>query len=468
MALATLTGLSYWYPGTEVPALREVSLALEGGLTVVAGPSGGGKSTLLRVLNGLVPHFHGGRIAGLAEVDGCDVRTTPTRRLARSVGFVFQDPELQTVYTGVDREVAFGLQNLAVPSAEIPGRVEEALGQAGILHLAGRRVATLSGGERQRVALASALALRPRMVVLDEPTSQLDPDGAALLLDAARRLADEGRAVVVAEHRLDHLVPAATGLVVVRDGAPEQADPKTWRPPSRAGRPERTTSPGPVAWSLDGVDAGFQGRPILAGITLSGGSGEVVALTGPNGGGKTTLLRVIAGTLAPLAGRVERRLGRIAYLPQNPTSLLHLPTVQDEVMLTLGRGGDPGAAAEILETLGLLPMAGRYPRDLSTGERQRAALAAVLVGAPMLVLLDEPTRGMDAFARVALQRLVERLRDRGAAVVLATHDADLTAALADRVVRVAEGRVAEVAVEPPVGPHPALPRQGGGNAVRGG
>jgi energy-coupling factor transport system ATP-binding protein len=460
-SLAALSGLSYWYPGAETPALRDVSLALDGGLTVVAGPSGGGKSTLLRVLNGLVPHFHGGRIAGLAEVDGFDVRTTPTRRLARSVGFVFQDPELQTVYTVVDREVAFGLENLAVPSSEIPGRVEEALGQAGIPHLAGRGIATLSGGERQRVALASALALRPRLLVLDEPTSQLDPDGAALLLDAALRLAAEGRVVVVAEHRLDHLVPVAAGLVMVRDGSPERADPTAWRAPSPARRAERATAPGPVAWSVDGVDAGFQGRPVVEGVTLSGGLGEVVVLTGPNGGGKTTLLRVIAGVLAPLVGHVERRPGRIAYLPQNPTSLLHRPTVLDEVALTLGRAGDRQPADEILEVLGLQAVAGRYPRDLSTGERQRAALAAVLAGTPTLVLLDEPTRGMDAFARAALQRLVQRLRDDGAAVVLATHDADLTAALADRVVRVADGRVAPIALDPPIGAHPALPREPG-------
>jgi energy-coupling factor transport system ATP-binding protein len=460
VALANLSELTYWYPGTEAPALREVSLALDTGLTVVAGPSGGGKSTVLRVLNGLVPHFHGGRLAGQAVVDGCDVRTTPTRRLARSVGFVFQDPELQTVYTMVDREVAFGLENLAVPSSEIPGRVEEALEQAAILHLAGRRVATLSGGERQRVALASALALRPRVVVLDEPTSQLDSEGAALLLDAARRLAAEGRAVVVAEHRLDHLVPVADGLVVVRGGSAERVDPAAWRPPARPGRGQRTASAGPVAWSLDGVDAGFRGLAVVAGITLSGSSGEVVVLAGPNGGGKTTLLRVIAGALAPLSGHVERRPGRVAYLPQNPTSLLHRPTLLDEVSLTLGRAHDRERAEEILETLGLLALAGRYPRDLSTGERQRAALAAVLAGTPALVVLDEPTRGMDAFARGALQRLVERLRDRGAAVVLATHDAELTAALADRVVRVAEGRVAAVTLDPGdgsqggEGPHP--------------
>jgi energy-coupling factor transport system ATP-binding protein len=462
MALADLSELTYWYPGTELPALRGVSLALDAGLTVVAGPSGGGKSTLLRVLNGLVPHFHGGRLAGRAMVDGCDVRTTPTRRLARSVGFVFQDPELQTVYTVVDREVAFGLENLAVPSSEISGRVEEALAEAGILHLAGRRVATLSGGERQRLALASALALRPRLLALDEPTSQLDSDGATLLLDAARRLATEGRAVVVAEQRLARLAPVATGLVMVRGGCSERLDSETWRPPPRARRSEGPASPGPVAWSLDGVDAGFRGLAVVAGVTLDGRAGEVVVLAGPNGGGKTTLLRVIAGALPPLSGHVERRPGRVAYLPQNPTSLLHRPTLLDEVRLTLGRARDREPAEEILESLGLLAMAGRYPRDLSTGERQRAALAAVLAGTPALAVLDEPTRGMDAFARGALQRLVERLRDRGVAVVLATHDSEMTAALADRVVRVAEGRAATVAPDPASTPHPALPREGGG------
>ena len=159
MARATLDRLTYRYPGAEASALREVTLRIDGGLTVVAGPSGGGKSTLLRVFNGLVPHFHGGRISGRAEVAGRSILDTPTRVLARSVGFVFQDPELQTVYATVDREVAFGLENAAVAAAEIPGRVEEALEEAGIGHLAGRPTSTLSGGERQRVALASALAM---------------------------------------------------------------------------------------------------------------------------------------------------------------------------------------------------------------------------------------------------------------------------------------------------------------------
>ena len=148
MAIARITHLSYWYPGASDPALNDVTLQIEDGLTVIVGPSGGGKSTLLRVLNGLVPHFHGGRIAGSIEVDGMHVITTPTRRLARTVGFVFQDPELQTVYDVVDREVAFGLENIAMSPPEMAGRVEEALHAAGVSHLAGRSVRTLSGGER--------------------------------------------------------------------------------------------------------------------------------------------------------------------------------------------------------------------------------------------------------------------------------------------------------------------------------
>jgi energy-coupling factor transport system ATP-binding protein len=444
MAIATLTHLTYWYPGSNQAALKDVCLAIEDGLTVVAGPSGGGKSTLLRIFNGLVPHFHGGRIAGGADVAGRNVIATPTRDMARHVGFVFQDPELQTVYNVVDREVAFGLENTAVPRREIAGRVEEALHAAGVAALAGRAVRTLSGGERQRVALASALAMRPDLVVLDEPTSQLDPEGAEMVLAVVTRLVREGRSVIISEHRLERLLRQAAGLVLVDRGNVTTADPDGWRPSPPSPRPGRFTAPGDEAWSLDHVTAGFGGRTVLDGVDLAGRAGEVVVLSGPNGGGKTTLLRLIAGSLAPVAGSAWRRAGRVAYLPQNPTVLLHLPTVRSEVSFTLERSGEPDQPNTILGELGLLPVADRYPRDLSCGERQRAALAAVLPGSPSLVLLDEPTRGIDSSARGALIALVARLRDRGASVVMATHDDDLRNALADRVINVAGGRVGEM------------------------
>jgi energy-coupling factor transport system ATP-binding protein len=176
-------------------------------------------------------------------------------------------------------------------------------------------------------------------------------------------------------------------------------------------------------------------------VDAAGHEGEVVALCGPNGGGKTTLLRLIAGALAPFSGKVERRPGRIAYLPQSPTALLHRPTLRAEVAMTLERAGESDAPEVILEQLGLERVAGRYPRDLSTGERQRAALAAVLPGRPALVLLDEPTRGMDDAARDALIQLITHLKQSGSAIVVATHDAELRTALADRVLKVSGGTV---------------------------
>jgi energy-coupling factor transport system ATP-binding protein len=443
LAVAKLTHLTYTYPGAEEAALRDVCLEIDEGLTVVTGPSGGGKSTLLRVFNGLVPHFHGGVISGSASVRGLDIITTPTRQLARMVGFVFQDPELQTVYNVVDREVAFGLENIAIPPREMAGRIEEALEAAGALHLLGRTVRTLSGGERQRVALASALAMRPQVVVLDEPTSQLDPQGATSVLAALLGMVRQGTHGVVSEHRLEPIVNHASGLLAVEHGVVEAVDPRNWSHPITSTPVPRQAAVGDVAWSLERVTAGFGGKVIIDTVDLAGRAGEVVALSGPNGGGKTTLLRLIAGTLAPLSGAVERRPARIAYLPQNPAALLHRPTVRSEVSFTLARARESERPEAILEELVLLSVADRYPRDLSTGERQRAALAAVLPGMPHLVLLDEPTRGMDSVARARLVRLVARLRDLGAAVVLATHDEELRAALADRVLHVAGGKVIE-------------------------
>jgi len=444
MAIAQLDHFTYSYPGATYAALRDVSVRIGLGLTVVAGPSGGGKSTLLRVFNGLVPHFHGGRVSGAATVAGLDVLATPTRLLARNTGFVFQDPELQTVYATVDREVAFGLENAAVPQREIAARVGEALHEVGIEHLAGRAVRTLSGGERQRVALASALAVRPRLVVLDEPTSQLDPGGAELLLAAARRAAVDGRAVIVSEHRLSRLIPEAGALLMVEGGRISEADPAAWRPSPVMAAP-RLRAPEEEAWSVAGATVGFDGVPVLENVYLKGRAAEVVALAGPNGGGKTTLLRLIAGLAAPMSGTVTRPPGRIAYLPQNPAALLHRQSVREEVQFTIDRaGGGEGERPErILGVLGLADLADRYPRDLSSGERQRAAIAAVLPGTPKLVLLDEPTRGMDLASRSALIAVVADLRNRGAAVVIATHDEDLQAALADRVVDVARGAVTQ-------------------------
>ncbi len=463
--IARFDRVSYRYPGATAPSLLEVDLAIEPGLTLVAGSSGGGKSTLLRLFNGLVPQFHGGRVSGRAVVAGMDPLRTPIPRMATRVGLVFQDVETQSVYGSVEREVAFGLENLALLRREMHDRVDQALAELGIESLRERRLSTLSGGERQLVQLAAVLALRPQLVALDEPTSQLDPDGAAAVLAACSSAADGGRAVVVAEHRLEALLSQADRLLRVEGGRATTGDlgeaGGPTRPPAdrAAPRPEsaagaRLAAPRPAnaagaGWELRDIAAGPAGVAILESVSLAGGVGEVVVVVGPNGSGKTTLLRTLAGLLPALTGTVRRPDGRTAYLPQNPGALLHLPSLRAEVELTLRRTGSDESPDEMLGAFGLLALADRYPRDLSSGERQRAALAATLAGSPTLVVLDEPTRGMDLAARKSLGSAIRGLTSRGSAVVVATHDADLAADLADRTIEVRHGRAIELPVTGP-------------------
>ncbi|HEX7497000.1 MAG TPA: ATP-binding cassette domain-containing protein [Candidatus Limnocylindrales bacterium] len=446
--IARLEGITYSYPGADSPSLCSVDLEIGPGLTLVAGSSGGGKSTLLRLFDGLVPQFHGGRISGSATVAGLDPLRTPIPSLAQKVGLVFQDVETQSVYGVVEREIAFGLENAAMPRAAMHDRVEEVLAELSIEHLRVRRLTTLSGGERQLVQLAAVLALGPELVALDEPTSQLDPSGAAAVLAACLELARSGRAVVLAEHRLETLLPAADRLLRVEDGRVEDGRVEPPAGESRARQRSAHQGGNSTAWEMHGVAAGPAGRAgaaVLESVSLAGGSGEIVVVMGPNGSGKTTLLRTLAGLLDPLAGTVHRPEGRTAYLPQNPGALLHLPTVRAEVALTLRRTGRAEPPDAMLAAFGLAALGDRYPRDLSSGERQRAALAATLAGAPTLVLLDEPTRGMDTAARDSLVAAVEALADGGSAVVVATHDETLAAALADRTILLRGSRAMEAA-----------------------
>jgi energy-coupling factor transporter ATP-binding protein EcfA2 len=461
--LVDIAGLRYSYPEATIPALNDVDMALDGGLCVVAGPSGGGKSTLLRLLNGVVPHMYGGHIGGRALVDGHDVLRTPTRRLARSVGFVLQDAERQAVHTTVERDVAFGLENLGVPPPLMRTRVDDVLHQLGLHELRARSLSTLSGGERQRVAIAGALVLAPRLLVLDEPFAQLDAPAAGALLELSLALRDSGTAVLIAEHRLDGLLPRADSLLTVASGRvrgpapPERlatsldsapqvvrlSQSMGWSPPLLSTQGLRLSSGerGPVAptpraeraaWRLSGVVAGH--GDLLTDVDAEAASGEVVALMGRNGAGKTTLLRVIAGLLSPTCGSVWRAAGRVAYLPQNPAALLHRQSVAAEVAWTLrGEPIDESLVSTLMRELGVDAIAACDPRDLSSGQRQRAAVAAILCGSPSIALLDEPTRGMDGTAREGLVAAVRTTAARGTSVVVATHDSELAAIVADRV-----------------------------------
>jgi energy-coupling factor transporter ATP-binding protein EcfA2 len=497
--IATFSGLTYRYPERETPALRELNWTIAPGeFVTVTGPSGSGKSTLLRCLNGLTPHFSGGTFDGVVIVAGHDTRHYSPRVLARLTGFVFQDPEAQFVAGRVDDELAFGMEQLGVPAVTMRKRVEEVLDLLGIAALRDREIATLSGGERQRVAVAAALALQPSILALDEPTSQLDPWGAEEVLAALNRLNEDlGLTVVLAEHRLERVVAHADRLTVLApggtiglDGPPRETlcradvgslpallslgrrldwDPlplsiKEGRAAQRRdaalGRVPAPAAPDPAppggvpVVALQRVSGGWDRHPVLRDVDLEVRPGELVALMGRNGSGKTTLLRLVAGLHRPSSGRIlvagqdTTRVHpadiaqTVGYLPQNPSALFFAETLRAELAFTQKHHRQSGLDLEAtLAALGLGHAIDRHPRDLSGGERERAALAAVLVGGPRVLLLDEPTRGMDAARKRALVTTLHQLADDGVAILLATHDVELVAEVASRVVLLGDGHI---------------------------
>jgi energy-coupling factor transport system ATP-binding protein len=480
-------GLTYRYPEAAAPALCDVTLRLEPGeLVLLAGRSACGKSTLLRASSGLVPHFHGGEIEGGVEVAGLDALASGPGELASVVGYVAQDPETQVVSTTVAAEIELPLEMRGDAPPARARAVEEVALALAIPHLLGRAVDTLSGGELQRVALAAALVTRPSLVLLDEPTSQLDPVAGDELIWLLRRLNEEwGVTILLAEHRLERCLAAADRVVamdagsIAFDGRPRDflvwaqgTDTALETPAARlfslcgieplpvgvrdarqtlrqAGidrlpypASRRATDPGPADPVLAvkdlwvELDAGAGGRDVLRGIDLRVAPGERVALMGRNGAGKSTLLRAMAGLVEPVRGKVGLR-GGIALLSQNPSDYLVGERVGDELP------GEAGEAA--LRVVGLEHAIDADPRDLSGGERQRLALAIVLAGRmqgealPGLVALDEPTRGMDRARKDELTHLIGALADRGAGVLVATHDVEFAAAFAERVVLFGEG-----------------------------
>jgi energy-coupling factor transport system ATP-binding protein len=419
VALARVQGVRFTYPGASAPALDGVSLDVEPGeIVLLLGRSGSGKSTLVRCLSGLVPHFHGGRFEGSVHVCGLDTRTHRPSQLAGLTATVFQDPEDQVVLTRVVHEVAFGLENLGVAPAEILPRAREALGAVGAGHLAERLVHELSGGELQRVCVASALALEPRLLLLDEPTSQLDPDGAALVLDLAR---ERGAAVVVAEQRPAPVLELCDRALFLEGGRFVDAVPRAWTTEPEPPDPHEGAE---LVASLR--NAAFRGRLDPRDLDLR--RGEVVAVVGPNGLGKTTLAKLAAGLLEPTSGIVQRQ-GRASYLSQDPGRYLVRERADEEVAL----GADLTRARAALRDVGLAGLEDRHPRDLSSGERERLALAAVLVTEPDLLVLDEPTRGVDPERKLALAELLRRGAPNRATLVV-SHDRSFVTAVADRVV----------------------------------
>jgi energy-coupling factor transport system ATP-binding protein len=493
-----LDGVGVTYHGADRPTLWGVDLHIdEGELCLVVGRTGSGKSTLLKTLNGLVPHFTGGTLHGRVRIDGRDTATHPPRELADLVGMVGQDPRSGFVTDIVEEELAYGMESLGLAPDIMRRRVEETLDLLGLVDLRARPLDTLSGGERQRVAIGSVLTTHPKVLVLDEPISALDPPAAEEVLSTLHRLVhDLGLTVVLAEHRLERVMHVADRIVhlpgdraTIEVGSPAQIMttselappivelgrlagwvplPLTIRDARRhAGQlrqtltqqPVPTPPAGPTPTSTPvlraaGLTVTYGPTIALADVDLTVQPGEVVAVMGRNGAGKSTLLRAWTGLTGPnrglvtVAGHDPARLSprdllrHVALVPQEPADLLYAETVAAECS-TADRdaGTHLGDTAILLERLvpGIDP--DRHPRDLSEGQRLALVLAIQLIGDPPVILLDEPTRGLDYPAKQTLIHLLTRLAAQGCTVVLATHDVELAAAVATRTVVLADGEV---------------------------
>ena len=498
--MITFDHVTFTYTDAERPTLQHVDLHIpEGELCVVVGETGTGKSTLLRAINGLVPHFSGGTLAGTVTVDGRTTKENRPRDLADVVGFVGQNPLASFVTETVEDELAYTMENLGVPPDAMRRRVEDAVDLLGLQDLRNRSLRALSGGQQQRVAIGAVLTASPRLLVLDEPTSALDPAAAEEVLSALARLVhDLGLTVVMAEHRLERVVPFADRIILVPGGgaslvtgAPEAimqtssvAPPLVelgrlvgWDPLPLSVRDARRMSaplrerlapmtppqrPAPLTPTADRAPAASVQNlmvsygPVVAldGVDLMIMPGEVLALMGRNGSGKSTLLNTLSGVRRPTRGAVmvEGRnpqsfraadlVRHVGLVPQDPGLLLYGESVGAECDTA-----DKTSALAVGTTWRTLDRVlpgmptDRHPRDLSEGQRLALALAIVVAPSPALLLLDEPTRGLDYPSKDRLVHVLRALAQDGHAIVLATHDVELAARVADRAVVLADGQV---------------------------
>ncbi|GID93340.1 ABC transporter ATP-binding protein [Amorphoplanes digitatis] len=457
MPEVVLRGFGWRHAGRRAWAVRGVDLRISHGERVLLlGPSGAGKSTLLAALAGLLPE-DSGESEGTVEIDGLE----PVKARER-VGIVFQDPQTQLVMARSGDDVAFGLENRGVPAEEIWPRVSAALDRVGFPYPLDRRTSALSGGEQQRLALAGVLAPRPGLLLLDEPTANLDPAGGALIRSAIARSHDPDTTLILVEHRIaealtlvDRVVVLEPGGGVRADGTPsavfallgdQLAEEGVWVP----GRPLPThRAVAPPADSLVRAEH-VTVRHRLAATSICVRAGEALAVTGPNGAGKSTLALVLGGLLAPTSGSVDAAPGgaphrwRAAALTQRIGSVFQSPEhqfvtsrVADELALgprQLGRTDVSAIVDELLDRLRLTKLAGANPYTLSGGEARRLSVATALATAPRLLVLDEPTFGQDRRTWIELVELLARLRDDGCGIVAVTHDDDFVTALADRTV----------------------------------
>lgn len=476
-----ITGLSYTYANRAAPALRDVTLGFRAGeVTLVVGRSGSGKTTLIRCINGLIPHsYKNGTLQGEIRCFDQSTAGLSLAQLARRVGTVMQDPDKQIVAARVLNEIAFGLENIGLPREQIIARVHAAARQLRIEHLLDRDTHSLSGGEQQKVVIAATLAMQPRALLLDEPLASLDRPSAHTALALFRRLADEGIAIILVEHRVgEALRVTPERCVALHDGSVafdgDMAGFRAWLDARRETRDDgasptlRTASSGgALLLSFCDVHFAYPGASgeQLGGVSFDVREGDVIALMGPNGAGKSTLCKMAIGLLRPMRGQVivegadaarlsVAQLARsVGYVFQNPAAMLFANTLREELSFGPRNVGMPDerireAIADALETVGLSQLSlDQSPFGLSFGQQKRIAVAGVLAMRPRVLILDEPTAGLDDGTAEDLMRRMLGAARGPQAIVMVTHDLALAQRFANRVILMAGGRI--VADGPP-------------------
>lgn len=448
-------GLRFAYPGAEAPVFDGLDWRVsQGAFALLVGGTGSGKSTLLSLLKPEIAPA--GERTGELLVLGENVADMDVRASAERVGYVFQDPENQIVCETVWHEMAFGLENLGMSRDEMRRRVAETSYFFGLEDWLHRDTDTLSGGRKQLLSLAAVLALRPRVLLLDEPTSQLDPVVEKNFLHALFRVNRElGCTVVVATHQPRPMLEYATCAYRIRGGRVREAVDLASLG-SREGllaldscRPARGAATSAAAAIREGwFRYDRAGGWVLRGLDVAFSAGVVHAVVGGNGCGKSTMLSVLAKTAKLQRGRIVRGTASAALLPQNPKALLVAETVRDELMEWASTCGyDEAVAQERAASLGLANLGERHPYDLSGGQRQLLALAKLLLIGPELLLLDEPTKGLDLASRCIIARALREHAQAGGTVIMATHDLDFAEQVADEIAMMFDGEIA--CVEPP-------------------